>query len=109
VDGRHRRAAKKRWRIIEFTRGRSKREPLYRELIKITRATPSAKTVVYGWKLASSWRALSTRKEPVIPPKSNRTAPRAYDETLYAQRSLIANFFCKLKRVCDRRRPSATG
>jgi IS5 family transposase len=35
----HRRAAKKRWRAIEFTRGRPQRVPLYRELIKITRAT----------------------------------------------------------------------
>lgn len=35
----HRRAAKKRWRAIEFTRGRPKRVPLYRELIKITRKT----------------------------------------------------------------------
>jgi transposase, IS5 family len=34
-----RRAAKKRWRAIEFTRGRPKRVPLYRELIGITRAT----------------------------------------------------------------------
>ena len=33
------RAAKKRWRAIEFTRGRPKRVPLYRELIRITRAT----------------------------------------------------------------------
>jgi transposase len=37
-------------------------------------------------------------KTPVIPPKSNRTAPRAYDERLYAERSLIENFFCKLKQ-----------
>jgi IS5 family transposase len=35
----HRRAAKKRWRAIEFTRGRPQRVPLYRELIRITRAT----------------------------------------------------------------------
>ena len=35
----HRRAAMKRWRAIEFTRGRPKRVPLYRELIRITRAT----------------------------------------------------------------------
>lgn len=35
----HRRAAKKRWRAIEFTRGRPKRVRLYRELIRITRAT----------------------------------------------------------------------
>jgi transposase, IS5 family len=31
--------AKKRWRAIEFTRGRPKRAQLYRELIKITRTT----------------------------------------------------------------------
>ena len=35
----HCRAAKKRWRAIEFTRGRPQRVKLYRELIKITRAT----------------------------------------------------------------------
>ena len=35
----HCRAAKKRWRAIEFTRGRPQRVQLYRELIEITRAT----------------------------------------------------------------------
>jgi IS5 family transposase len=35
----HRRAAKKRARAIKFTRGRPKRVPHYRELIKLTRAT----------------------------------------------------------------------
>jgi IS5 family transposase len=35
----HRRAAKKRARAIKFTRGRPKRVPHYRELIKVTRAT----------------------------------------------------------------------
>jgi IS5 family transposase len=35
----HCRAAKKRWRAIEFTHGRPKRVRLSRELIKITRAT----------------------------------------------------------------------
>jgi IS5 family transposase len=35
----HRRAAKKRARDIQYTRGRPKRVQLYRELIKITRAT----------------------------------------------------------------------
>ena len=35
----HRRAAKKRARAIQFTRGQPKRVQLYRELIKITRAT----------------------------------------------------------------------
>ena len=35
----HCRAAKKRWRAIEFTRGRPQRVELYRALIKLTRAT----------------------------------------------------------------------
>ena len=35
----HCRAAKQRWRAIEFTRGRPQRVQLYRELIKITRTT----------------------------------------------------------------------
>ena len=35
----HRRAAKKRARDIQFTRGRPRRVPLYRELIQLTRAT----------------------------------------------------------------------
>lgn len=37
-------------------------------------------------------------KTAVIPPKSNRTAARAYDKVLYAERRLIENFFCKLKQ-----------
>jgi transposase, IS5 family len=35
----HRRAAKKRWQAIEYTRGQPKRVPLYRALIKIVHAT----------------------------------------------------------------------
>ncbi len=41
---------------------------------------------------------LAAGKEPVIPPKSNRKEPRAYDTELYKARSLIENFFCKLKQ-----------
>jgi len=36
--------------------------------------------------------------EGVIPPKSNRTAQREYDEELYKARHLIENFFAKLKQ-----------
>src|SRR5436853_2745191 len=36
----HRRAAKKRWQAIEFTRGRPKRVPLYRALISGSCARP---------------------------------------------------------------------
>lgn len=37
-------------------------------------------------------------KTIVIPPKSNRTVPRAYDENLYKARHLIENFFARLKQ-----------
>ena len=37
-------------------------------------------------------------KEPVIPPKSNRNDQRHYDGELYKARSLIENFFCKIKQ-----------
>ncbi len=36
--------------------------------------------------------------EAVIPPKSNRKAPRDYDRELYKARHLIENFFAKLKQ-----------
>ena len=36
--------------------------------------------------------------EPVIPTKANRKGPRPYDKDLYKARSLIENFFCKLKQ-----------
>ena len=37
-------------------------------------------------------------KRIVIPPKSNRTTKRAYDEDLYRERHLIENFFARLKQ-----------
>jgi transposase len=36
--------------------------------------------------------------EPVIPSKANRKELRPYDQDLYKARSLIENFFCKLKQ-----------
>jgi transposase len=41
---------------------------------------------------------LAAGKTPVIPPKANRKAQRAYDKDLYEARHLIENFFCKLKQ-----------
>src|SRR3954471_928029 len=68
----HRRAAKKRWQAIEYTRGRPKRVPLYRALIKIVRATLSYLRAV-ATRLASSttlvvalWRARVSHFEPLI-------------------------------------------
>ena len=37
--------------------------------------------------------------EPVIPLKANRKEPRPCDKDLYKARSIIENFFCKLKRL----------
>lgn len=37
-------------------------------------------------------------KTIVIPPKSNRTVKRVYDEDLYKARHLIENFFARLKQ-----------
>ena len=34
----------------------------------------------------------------MIPPRSNRSAPRDYDRELYAARHLIENFFAKIKQ-----------
>ena len=36
--------------------------------------------------------------EPVIPSKANRKEQRPYDKDLYKARSLIENFFCRLKQ-----------
>ncbi len=36
--------------------------------------------------------------EPVIPPKSNRKEPRAYDKELYKERHLVECFIGKLKQ-----------
>ena len=41
---------------------------------------------------------IAAGKEPVIPPKSNRNDQRNYDGKLYKARSLIENFFCKIKQ-----------
>ena len=50
---------------------------------------------------ANEWvieRLESQGKTVVIPPRSNRTHPRAYDKDLYKAWYLIENFFAKLKQ-----------
>ena len=51
-------------------------------------------------------------KTAVIPPRSNRSSPRAYDRELYAARHLIENFFAKIKQfraiATATRRPRGT-
>src|SRR4051794_18376885 len=68
----HRRAAKRRWQAIEFTRGRPKRVPLYRELIKIAHTTldhlrEAAARLSGSTKPAVAlWRAKVRHYEPLI-------------------------------------------
>src|SRR5215217_76097 len=68
----HRHAAKKRWRAIEFTRGRPKRVPLYRELIEITRKTlaylreAAARLAGTSSPAVALWRATVGHDEPLI-------------------------------------------
>ena len=68
----HRRAAKKRWRAIEFTRGRPKRVPLYRELIEITRKTlaylrgAAARLAGTSSPAVVLWQAQVRHDEPLI-------------------------------------------
>ena len=68
----HRRAAKKRWRAIEFTRGRPQRVPLYRELIEITRKTlaylreAAARLAGTSSPAVALWQAQVRHDEPLI-------------------------------------------
>ncbi len=68
----HRRAAKRRWRAIEFTRGRPKRVPLYRELIEIARTTlaylrdAAARFSGSTKPAVALWRAKVRHDEPLI-------------------------------------------
>jgi transposase len=41
---------------------------------------------------------LAAGKTFVIPPKSNRKTPRAFDKEMYKARHLIENFYCRLKQ-----------
>ena len=53
--------------------------------------------------------------EAVIPPRSNRRAPHAYDKALYRERNLAERFFNKLKQFrrvatrCDKLLPNYEG
>ena len=68
----HRRAAKKRARVIQFTRGRPKRVQLYRELIKTTRATlaylhqAAAQLATTADRVVVLWQAKVDHYRPLI-------------------------------------------
>ena len=68
----HRRAAKKRARAIQFTRGRPKRVQLYRQLIEITRATlaylrsAAAQLVLVSNPAVELWQAEVRHYQPLV-------------------------------------------
>src|ERR671926_955141 len=68
----HRRAAKRRWQAIAFTRGRPRRVPLYRELIKIARKTlayrrdAAARLAGTSSPAVALWQAQVRHDEPLI-------------------------------------------
>ena len=74
----HRRAAKKRDRAIQFTRGRPRRVQLYRELIKIARATlaylrqATAQLSMATNPVIELWQAKVRHDQPLIIAQSER-------------------------------------
>ena len=68
----HRRAAKKRWQAITFTRGRPRRVPHYRGLIKIARTTlaylrdATARLSGSTQPAIALWRAKVRHYEPLV-------------------------------------------
>ena len=60
---------------------------------------PEAVIADKGYDAAHLHKAIhDAGSEPVIPARSNRTAPRAYDKALYKERNRIERFFNKLKQ-----------
>jgi IS5 family transposase len=95
----HRRAAKKRWRAIEFTRGRPKRVPLYRKLIAITRATlaylrqAAAQLARAADPLVALWQRQARHYEPLIEQIITQTERRVLaGEALPAADKLVSLF-----------------
>ena len=95
----HRRAAKKRWQAIEYTRGQPKRVPLYRALIRIVRTTLTYLRTV-ATRLAAStspavalWRAKVRRYEPLIESVIAQSERRVlHGEAVPAREKLVSLF-----------------
>lgn len=95
----HRRAAKKRWRAIEFSRGRPKRVQLYRELINITRATlaylrrAAARSRSAADPLVELWLGQVRHDEPLIERVIAQTERRVLaGEAVPASEKLVSLF-----------------
>ena len=95
----HCRAAKKRWRAIEFTRGRPQRVQLYRELIKITRATlaylrgAAAELAPARSPAVALWQARVCHYRPLVEQIITQTERRVLaGETVPARDKLVSLF-----------------
>ena len=95
----HRRAAKKRARAIQFTRGRPKRVQLYRQLIKITRATlaylrvAAAHLVLVSNPAVELWQAAVRHYQPLVEQIITQSARRVLaGEPVPARDKLVSLF-----------------
>src|SRR4051794_875428 len=107
----HRRAAKKRWQAIEFTRGRPKRVPLYRALIRIVRTTLAYLRAVATRLTASMnpavalWRAKVRHYEPLIERVIAQSERRVlHGEAVPAVDKLVSLFETHADIIVKRRR-----
>jgi transposase, IS5 family len=97
----HARVAKKRARAIWYTRGANKRRPLYRDLLKITRATLADIEAVHG-RLEQAgalgvrfegWLAQVNYYKPLIERVISQTERRVFDgETVPASEKVLSLF-----------------
>jgi transposase, IS5 family len=107
----HRRAAKKRWQAIEFTRGRPKRVPLYRALIRIVRTTLAYLRAVATRLTASMnpavalWRAKVRHDEPLVESVIAQSERRVlHGEAVPAREKLVSLFETHADIIVKRRR-----
>ena len=107
----HRRAAKKRWQAIEFTRGRPKRVPLYRALIRIVRTTLAYMRAVATRLTASMnpavalWRAKVRHYEPLVESVIAQSERRVlHGEAVPAREKLVSLFETHADIIVKRRR-----
>jgi IS5 family transposase len=95
----HSRAAKKRWQAITFTRGRPKRVPLYRDLIRIARTTLAYLRGAAAWLRGSTnpavalWQAKVRHYEPLVETVIAQSERRVLcGEAVPAQDKLVSLF-----------------
>jgi transposase, IS5 family len=107
----HRRAAKKRWQAITFTRGRPRRAPLYRALIKIARSTlaylrdAAARLSGSTNPAVALWRAKVRRFELLVEKVIAQSERRVFHgEAVPAQDKLVSLFETHADIIVKRRR-----